>query len=182
MWALRWHFVCIKQAHVAWISNQLSITSRKKRHFILENNLGNLYYSNQIKLFCLKRKWNQFVLCKIVYHGNEVIELKSVNKVGVSGKPTSASISNPSAVSVLREIHSSWCLQRIRKALRPIAKAILRGDTPPREIVNNVQPLLASEKMIKKNSWNGIGKKLEIPIFSTETAWKNEKSLRNFYG
>ena len=57
----------------------------------------------------------------IAYHGGDPIQLKRVNKVGVSGKPTSASNSNPLAVSALREIHSSWCLHRIRKALRPIA-------------------------------------------------------------
>ena len=68
-----------------------------------------------------KTRLSKATFLDIAYHGGDPTQLKRVNKVGVSGKPTSASNLNPSAVSVLREIHSSWCLHRIRKALRPIA-------------------------------------------------------------
>ena len=44
---------------------------------------------------------------------------------GVSWTWNSLSSKNPSAVSVVREIHSSACLQRIRKTRFPIAKQSL---------------------------------------------------------
>ena len=88
--------------------------------------------------------------CTYEHVGLNVVPPRSVNKVGVSCKLTSASNSNPLAVSVFREIHSSWCLQRISTARRPIAQASLKGETPCREIVKIVQPLLDSEKLQKK--------------------------------
>ena len=55
------------------------------------------------------------------YLGEGLVPLNMVSKVGVSWRLTSASNSNPLAVSVFKEIHSSWCLHFIKKALRPWA-------------------------------------------------------------
>ena len=69
---------------------------------------------------------------------------RMVIKLGDSWRWNSASITNPSTVSVVRAIHSSACLHLINTTLLPAAKQSLNGDSPFLEMLYSVDPLLVS--------------------------------------